>query len=306
MNCKWLLPVCAFFLSTTVAFSQETRPEKQDFVYKTVDGHDILATIYLPESAEKVPVVVYFHGGGFIFGNREQGLENVLREKLLASDIAVVSADYRLAPETYLDDILRDTRDAVAWIKANGSSRFNIDTSRIAVAGGSAGGYLAIASGFDARSAPDAIVAISAPTGFSTEGLRPAGDPALLESVKQGPVVSYGDYGSRMELWRGLLKNDLGMYGVFGFDPVAAPRKLERYTLTHNIQPGYPPVLIVHAKNDRLVRADDARAFYTFLQEKGIASELYWVENGHDSELIRQHPEAVDEIVAFLSRQFNR
>lgn len=303
MYYKWLLPVC-MLIASTAAFSQEVRQEKHDFVYKTVEGHDIMATVYLPASKEKCPVVVYFHGGGFMFGNREQGLENSLKEKLLDAGIAVVSADYRLAPETQLDEILRDVRDAVVWIKTNGSSTFHIDTSKIAVAGGSAGGYLALSSGFEPQFVPDAIVAISPPTGFSTAGIQ-TGDLTLLENIKKDSIVSHGDYSSRMDLWRYLGKNGLALYEIFGFDPVKEPRKLERYTLTNNIKPGYPPTLIVHAKNDRIVKADDARAFYAFLQEKGIQSELYWVENGHDSDLIRQQPEAVDEIIVFLNKQFS-
>lgn len=276
---KWLLSVC-ILITSTVAFSQEVvQREKHDFVYKTVEGHNIMATIYLPVSKEKLLVVMYFHGGGFMFGNREQGLENAIKEKLLASNIAVVSADYWLAPETQLDEILRDVRDAIVWIKTNGSSKFNIDTSRVAVAGGSAGGYLALSSGFEPQFAPDAIVAISSPTGFSTAGIQ-TGDLTLLEHIKKDSIVSHGDYNSRMDLWRYLGKNGLALYEIFGFDPMKEPQKLERYTLMNNIKPWYPPTLIVHAKNDRMVKADDAWAFFEFLQEKGIKSELYWVETG--------------------------
>ena len=55
------------------------------------------------------PVLIYFHGGSFTFGNREQGLEQVLKEKLLANNIAIVSADYRLAPETKLGEIMQES-----------------------------------------------------------------------------------------------------------------------------------------------------------------------------------------------------
>ena len=67
--------------------------------------------------------------------------------------------------------MLMITVDVVVWIKTEGG-RFSIDTNRIAVAGGSAGGYLALSTGFNPQSTPDAIIDISAPTGFSMEGIR--------------------------------------------------------------------------------------------------------------------------------------
>jgi acetyl esterase/lipase len=286
-------------MTTVSAFPQEKMHEKHDFVYKTIAGHDIMATAYLPESNEKLPVLIYFHGGGFLFGNREEGLENVLKEKLLAAGIAVVSADYRLAPETKLEEILKDVSDAVRWVRTSGYENFNIDTNRIAVAGGSAGGYLALSTGFDPQFAPSAIIAVSSPTGFSATGIQ-TGDLSLLQHIGKDSIVSHGDYGNRMDLWRYLGKNGLALYEIFGFDPVKEPWKLERYTFPGRIKPEYPPTLIIHAKNDRAVKFDDAEAFYSFLQEKGIPSKLYVVENGHGSDLINRYPDAVDEIIAFL------
>jgi Esterase/lipase len=303
---KLLFIVVWMLFSPVSLFSQDTKSDKCDFVYKSINGHDIMATIYLPdfELNEKLPALIYFHGGGFIFGNREQGLENSIRDKLLANKIVVVSANYRLAPETKLEEILNDASDIVAWIKNEGS-RFHIDTTKVVVAGGSAGGYLALSTGFSGKSAPDAIVAISPPTGFSTEGIE-TGDLSLLENIKKDSIVSHGDYTSRMDLWRYLGKNGLALYEIFGFDPVEEPQKLERYTLTNNIGYDYPPTLIIHAKNDRAVKFDETEAFYRFLQDKKVESELYVVENGHSSDLIKQHPEAVDEIIRFLNKQFGK
>jgi acetyl esterase/lipase len=306
MNIKQLFLTALVLIAPVIAYSQNIEYEKHDFVYKSVDGHDIMASIYLPdiELNEKTPALIYFHGGGFIFGNREQGQENIVRDKLLANKIAVISADYRLAPETKLEEILKDVSDVVAWVKIDGK-RFSIDPNKVAVAGGSAGGYLALSTGFSGESAPSAIIAISPPTGFSTEGIE-TGDLSLLENIKKDSIVSHGDYTSRMDLWRYLGKNGLALYEIFGFDPVKEPQKLERYTLTYNVKSGYPPTLIIHAKNDRAVKFDEARAFYEFLQNKKIESELYVVENGHSSDLIKQHPESVDEIIRFLNKQFNR
>lgn len=290
------------FLTT---FSQNQQDKKHDFVYKSVNGHNIMATIYLPDTDEDPPVLVYFHGGGFMFGNRDQGLEQVLKEKLLAAKIAVISADYRLAPESKLEEIISDVDDIVGWVKINGHEKFNVNPNKIAVAGGSAGGYLALSTGFEPGQAPDAIVTISAPTGFSTAGMQ-TGDLSLLKNIKKDTIVSHGDYSTRMALWRYLGKNGLALYEIFGFDPVKESEKLDRYTLTNNIKSGYPPTLIIHSKNDRFVKLEEAEAFHTFLQDKNIPVELYVVENGHSSTLIAQHPEVIDEIILFLEKAFEK
>jgi acetyl esterase/lipase len=291
-------------------FSQNDTSEKIIFIYKTVEGHEIKANIFLPTVKEKHPVLVYFHGGGFIFGNRDQGLDIAIKEKLLANNYAVVSADYRLAPETKLDEILKDVSDIIKWIKLNGEQKYNIDTSKIVAAGGSAGGYLALSTGFSHISAPNAIIAISTPTGFSTANIQ-MGDLSILNQpgpydIVKDSIVSYGDYDSRMALWRFLARNRLVLYEVFGFDPAKEPEKLDRYTLTNNVKSNYPPTLIIQAKNDHLVDLGQATAFYDFLQKNKVESKLYLVENGHSSELINQNPDAVDEIINFLNMQFNR
>lgn len=310
MRPKQIFILIGFIVSfPLMSFCQNKPGEKHEFVYKTVKKHEIKANIFLPASKGLHPVVVYFHGGGFIFGNRDQGLETVLKEKLLANNYTVVSADYRLAPETKLAEILQDVGDVVRWLKLNGAKQYSVDVNRIAAMGGSSGGYLAYATAFNPETAPNAIVAISAPTGFSATNIQ-MGDLSILDQpgpydiVKDRPV-SYGDYSSRMDLWRFLAVNRLALYEIFGFDPSSEPEKLEQFTLTANVKTNYPPTLIVQAKNDRLVDLGQVTAFYDFLKEKKVKSEIYLVEYGHSTELINQNPDAVDEIIRFLNEQFN-
>jgi len=126
--------------------------------------------------------------------------------------------------------------------------------------------------------------------------------PGPYDIVKDS-IVSYGDYDTRMKLWRFLGKNRLVLYEIFGFDPSKEPEKLDKYTLSNNIKSNYPPTLIIHAKNDHLVDLGQVDAFYSFLQDKKIETELYLVENGHSSALINQNPQAVNKIIEFLNMQ---
>lgn len=290
--------------SSFQTFSWNESLTKEIFVYKTVEGHEIKANIFLPEKNGLHPVLVYFHGGGFIFGNRDQGLHNKLKEKFLKENYAVVSADYRLAPETKLNEILIDVQDLLKWLRKNGLQEFNIDTNKIAVVGGSAGGYLALSTGFTKEFAPNAIIAISTPTGFSNANVE-MGDLSILEKSSSYDIdkkvpVSYGDYSNRMDLWRFLAKNRLALYEIFGFDPASEPEKLNQYTLTNNIKQYYPPTLLIHANYDHLVDLQQVKDFHSFLSKKKIKSELYLVENGHSSELLNQNPQAIDKMIRFL------
>ena len=101
---------------TLQSLSQTDNSDKKVFVYKTVQGHEIKANIFLPKTNELHPVVVFFHGG-FFFGNRDLGLINSLKERLIETGYAVVSADYRLAPETKLKGILEDAKDINIWLR---------------------------------------------------------------------------------------------------------------------------------------------------------------------------------------------
>lgn len=301
---KRILAIIVLMIFFGTAFSQQQSYEKHVFVYKTVKGHEIKANIFLPNTKQKHPVVVYFHGGGFIFGNRDEGLEDILRDKLLAHNYAVVSADYRLAPETKLAEIIEDVRDAVIWVQEKGAKQFQIDENKIAVAGGSAAGYLALSTGYNVNPPPKAIIAISTPTGFSSENIQ-KGDESVLKQpgpydIVKDTIVSYGDYSTRMELWRFLARNRLALSEIFGFDVSQDPARLQNYTLTKHIQSGFPPTLLLHAKNDYLVELSQAEKLNNFLKEKNVESELYVVENGHSSELINNNPDAVDKLIQFL------
>ena len=306
---KIILLIGLILIFSIRVFSQDDTSEKKVFVYKTVQGHPIKANIFIPKTNKLHPVVVFFHGG-FFFGNRDQGLINSLKNKLIEKGYAVVSADYRLAPETKLKGILEDVCDINIWLRKNGLQKFNIDTNKIAVAGCSAGGYMALTTGFNTQSAPNAIIAISPPTGFSTT-VTPMGDLSVLDQpspydIVTESVISYGDYDSRMTLWRFLATNGLALYELFGFDPSIEPEKLDEFTLSNNIKFDYPPTLLIHAKNDHLVDLQQVNDFYKFLTEKQIKTELYLVENGHSNDLIDQNPEVIDEIETFLNVQFKR
>lgn len=114
----------------------------------TRDGYPMPAHLYAP-TREKLPVLVYFHGGGFTIGS--VATHDVLCRKLShLAHCAVLSVEYRLAPEYKFPVAHDDAWDAVRWMASNGAE-MGLDSSRLAVGGDSAGGTLAAACALQAR-----------------------------------------------------------------------------------------------------------------------------------------------------------
>jgi acetyl esterase len=114
------------------------------------DGSPIAARLYAP-AAEALPLLVYFHGGGFTVGSVATH-DSLCRHLSHLAHCAVVSVDYRLAPEYKFPTAVHDAWDAVQWLAGQGAS-LRLDSRRLAVGGDSAGGTLAAVCAILARDA---------------------------------------------------------------------------------------------------------------------------------------------------------
>ncbi|MGK6306780.1 alpha/beta hydrolase [Variovorax sp. DT-64] len=122
----------------------------EDFAIPARDGHPLRARLYAPSRAV-LPVLLFFHGGGFTVGSiaTHDTLCRVLSEK---SGCAVVSLDYRLAPEHKFPTASNDAWDAVQFV-AQSAAELRLDGTRLALGGDSAGGTLAAVCAIQARDA---------------------------------------------------------------------------------------------------------------------------------------------------------
>lgn len=122
----------------------------EDFNIPARDGHALPARLYAP-SAEALPVLLYFHGGGFTIGSIATH-DILCRQLSHLAGCAVVSVDYRLAPEHKFPTAAHDAEDALQWL-ATHANRLGLDSERLAVGGDSAGGTLAAMCAVLARDA---------------------------------------------------------------------------------------------------------------------------------------------------------
>jgi acetyl esterase/lipase len=112
-----------------------------DVEVPTRDGTLLPARLYRPETGTALPLVVYFHGGGWLLGSIDSH-DVTTRRLALVTGAAVLSVGYRRGPEARFPTAAEDAYDAVVWGAGDGHLP-GVDGSRVAVAGDSAGGNLA-------------------------------------------------------------------------------------------------------------------------------------------------------------------
>lgn len=175
----------------------EITPSKT-LVYKKVGDLEISLDIYLPSERTSNPpgCLLWFHGGGLIQGHRN-AIAPHMRRAASKYNICVISADYRLAPQATIEEIASDVYDCVKFIRKDLTSQLDgkpVDTSRLAVSGSSAGGYLALLAGINAEPKPNVIVPIYPITDpLGTFFTNPQPPPMGRPSVEREAVVEFLD-----------------------------------------------------------------------------------------------------------------
>ncbi|CAB4726046.1 unannotated protein [freshwater metagenome] len=105
--------------------------------------------IYMPKGVSNPPLIVWTHGGGFVFGDEDfmkYDESAKMLEVFIKNGIAVASVNYRLAQEALFPAAARDTKSAIRYLRAN-ASKYGYNPSKFATGGDSAGSYLALMAG---------------------------------------------------------------------------------------------------------------------------------------------------------------
>lgn len=222
--------------------------ERRD-VLMEAGGSVLSARLYHPEPGETLPVVLFFHGGGWVHGTLDTH-DRLCAALAVRARCAVVSVDYRLAPENPFPAAWEDAITSLRWIRGHHSG-LGVDAGRIAVAGDSAGGNLAAALAQTA-----------------------AGDPAIVHQLLFYPVldgtcatpsfaVNHTGFLSATQMrwyWDQYAPGDLRT------DPRASPA-------AGSIATGTAPATIILACNDPL--HDEGVAYSAALELAGVQVTLH-------------------------------
>jgi len=217
---------------------------------------DIPIRIYTPEGEGPFPVFVFFHGGGFIYGDLETH-DPMCRIICDHTHHIVIAVEYRLAPEHPFPAAPNDAYFATKWISEH-ASKWNGDASRLTVGGDSAGGNLS------------AVVALMS---------KEKGGPEISKQVLLYPTTDmragekhrYPSYEKNGEGYF-LTRQTMGLFSkLYLQNPDNANSSYASPMVATDVS-GLPPALIITAEYDPL--RDEGEQYGSKLQEAGIKTEV--------------------------------
>ncbi len=236
---------------------------KKSYVFKEAGGVRIELDVHRADTADVLPVVVWIHGGALLMGGRN-GVPRNLLDLCRDEGYALVSIDYRLAPQVKVPDIIEDVKEAFRWVRGRGAEIAHLDPHRIVVAGGSAGGYLTLMTGIAVDPKPLALVAYwgygdvdgdwyTKPSEHYRKTVPLYSREQALQGLKDEVVTAPPDPAqgeARSRYYHYLRQNGLWTREVTGLDPEKDRAKLDPFCPVRNVTPAYPPTLLVHGTAD--------------------------------------------------------
>lgn len=214
---------------------------------------------------------VFCHGSSWYMLDKDFQTRPFFRH-LVAQGHTVMDVAYRLCPEVDIYGMIGDVKHAIAWMKAN-ADRYGVNPEKIVLAGGSAGGHLALLAGYTPQTpefTPEdlknvdlsvcGVISYYGQTDLLVEyehlGLQQLF--AGLPPVPTGPDTTLGrrDFG-RMDI-------------LLGGHPEDAPHLYEFASPITHIHSGTPPTLLIQGDKDLIIPVDGTRAHYNKLVESGV------------------------------------
>ena len=206
--------------------------------------------IYRPSAADGLPVLLYFHGGGWVIGDLDSH-DGVSRDLASQAGILVIAVDYRLAPEHKFPAAVDDSLAVTQWVLDH-AAEVGGDPSRVAVGGDSAGGNLAaiLAHELRGRLAFQLLVYPATDMTMSFPSITDNGEGYLLTKAS-------------MDWFTGHYLDGTG----------ADRRELRLSPLNNTDWTGLPPALVITAEFDPL--RDEGEAYAAKLQAAGVPTTLH-------------------------------
>jgi len=276
-------------------FAQMNRPDASVDLARTEErtipgpAGEIPVRLYAPEADGPLPVLAYFHGGGFVIGDLDTH-DGTCRQLARGSGCMVVSVDYRLAPEHPFPAAPEDCYAATAWLSEHAAD-WGGDPTRLAVGGDSAGGNLA------------AVVALMA---------RDRSGPALAHQLLVYPVTDYGfateSYRENADGYILTLPMMEWFWNHYLPDPKLGSSELAS-PLRASALGDLPPATVITAEFDPL--RDEGEAYAQRLSDAGVKTQLTRYDGVFHSffgmsAAIDKAAQAMDEACTALRSTLNR
>jgi alpha-L-fucosidase 2 len=257
MPVRWLSISIAFLLTGACVLART--PAQDAITYGEASGETLTMDYYAPTGSGPHPVAIIIHGGGFVEGTSKNGSEAYCADFLAPAGYAVFSINYRLAPKYPYPAMLHDVERAVRFIRHN-ASQWNADPKRIALVGGSAGGYLSNMAGL-----------LNAP------GDKSAADPVDRESARVQAVVTL--FGPSDFRGHPVNKNVEALLGALIREKGEAAVLAEASPMTQ-VTKDAPPFLFIHGDKDESVPFSESTNLQHALQAAGVRADLIRIPNG--------------------------
>lgn len=266
-----------------------------NLTYAIANNYECKLDLWLPESpGERIPTLIYLHGGGWVSGDREQFA--LLFLPFIEMGFAVANVQYRMAHVSPAPSAVQDCRAALRWVIYN-ADNYGFDTDRIIAFGHSAGGHLALLTGM-----------LQASDGFDWE------IPGSNDRERQEMMWRYyaAKQAGKEELdvaaiieWSGVTDvNDLldgpnkKGYALVWLGTVPHIEELARQVspLTY-VRPGLPPMLLIHGDADPIVPYSHAVRLHEALDRAGVRNRLVTISGGGH---VRFRREEMARIYAYI------
>ena len=241
--------------ASTIAEQYQIQP---DITYGVANNYTLKLDVWQRKDANKaVPTLIYYHGGGWVFGDRTGATLLVL--PYLEMGWNVINVEYRMASVSLAPAAVEDCRCALRWAMRN-AKQYNIDTDRIVLTGHSAGGHLSLI------------------TGMLPEGTGLDNNCDGTEKLKVAAIINWYGISDVGDLVQGRnQRNYAVMWMGSQPDPLTIAKRVSPLTY---VRAGLPPILSIHGDADPVVPYDQSTRLHQALSAAGVPNELVTIKGG--------------------------
>lgn len=255
--------------------------------YLRAGGVELTLDVYQPRGASApTPTLMYIHGGGWTNGSKEASALTFL--PYLEMGWAVVNVEYRMADDAHAPAAVEDCRCALRWIYRNAGT-YNFDVDAIVVTGNSAGGHLALTSGFLTASA-----GLDRQCPGDRRRTWTTGETST-EALGVAAVINWYGITDVADLVEGPNTKGYAVQWLGGLLNRAEVARLVS-PLTF-VSADVPPVLTIHGDADPIVPYQQAVRLHAALEAEGVDNKLHTVPGGGHGGFNTEETLAIYEVI---------